>query len=110
MASPSIELAKNAQKSGADGILVVTPYYNKPTQRGLQAHFGAVAKSVKIPLIIYNIPPRSIIDMTPETMGALAKAHKNIVGVKDATGKIERVSMQRASSAAFHWPLTNSAL
>ena len=72
----SIELAKNAQKSGADGILVVTPYYNKPTQRGLQAHFGAVAKSVKIPLIIYNIPPRSIIDMTPETMGALAKAHK----------------------------------
>ena len=93
----SIELAKNAQKSGADGILVVTPYYNKPTQRGLQAHFGAVAKSVKIPLIIYNIPPRSIIDMTPETMGALAKAHKNIIGVKDATGKIERVSEQRIS-------------
>ena len=91
----SIELAKNAQKSGADGILVVTPYYNKPTQRGLLAHYGAVAKSVKIPLIIYNIPPRSIIDMTPETMGALAKAHKNIIGVKDATGKIERVSEQR---------------
>ncbi len=93
----SIELAKNAEKAGADGILVVTPYYNKPTQRGLVAHFGAVAKSVKIPLIIYNIPPRSIIDMTPETMGALVKAHKNIVGVKDATGKIERVSEQRIS-------------
>ena len=91
----SVQLAKNAEKAGADGILVVTPYYNKPTQRGLVAHFGAVAKAVKIPLIIYNIPPRSIIDMTPETMGALATAHKNIVGVKDATAKIERVSEQR---------------
>jgi len=93
----SIELAKNAQKAGADGILVVTPYYNKPTQRGLIAHFSAVAKSVKLPLIIYNIPPRSVIDMTPETMGALAKAHKNIVGVKDATAKLEKVSEQRMS-------------
>lgn len=91
----SVELAKNAEKAGADAVLVVTPYYNKPTQRGLIAHFGAVAKAVKIPLFIYNIPPRSIIDMTPETMGALAKAHKNIIGVKDATAKIDRVSEQR---------------
>ena len=74
---------------------MVTPYYNKPTQRGLYAHFAAVAKATKLPIIIYNIPPRSVIDMTPETMGRLAHDFKNIVGVKDATGKIERVSEQR---------------
>ncbi|MGB7335937.1 MAG: 4-hydroxy-tetrahydrodipicolinate synthase [Salaquimonas sp.] len=91
----AVRLAKHAEKAGADGVLVVTPYYNRPTQRGLVAHFSAVAKAVKIPLIIYNIPPRSVIDMTPETMGALVKAHKNIVGVKDATAKLDRVSEQR---------------
>jgi len=91
----SIELAMHAEKAGADAILVVTPYYNKPTQKGLFAHFSAVASATKLPIIIYNIPPRSVIDMSPETMGALVKAHKNIVGVKDATGKIERVSEQR---------------
>jgi 4-hydroxy-tetrahydrodipicolinate synthase len=91
----SIELAVHAEKAGADAILVVTPYYNRPTQKGLFAHFSAVADATKLPIIIYNIPPRSVIDMSPETMGALAKAHKNIVGVKDATGKIERVSEQR---------------
>ncbi|MEB2846250.1 4-hydroxy-tetrahydrodipicolinate synthase [Rhizobiales bacterium RZME27] len=91
----SIELAVHAEKAGADAILVVTPYYNKPTQKGLFAHFSAVAEATKLPIIIYNIPPRSVIDMSPETMGALVKAHKNIIGVKDATGKIERVSEQR---------------
>ncbi|MGE7370014.1 4-hydroxy-tetrahydrodipicolinate synthase [Neorhizobium sp. NPDC001467] len=91
----SIELAMHAEKAGADAVLVVTPYYNKPTQKGLFAHFSAVAEATKLPIIIYNIPPRSVIDMSPETMGALVKAHRNIVGVKDATGKIERVSEQR---------------
>ncbi len=93
----AIELAQHAQEVGADALLVVTPYYNKPTQKGLFAHFSAIAEAVDLPIVIYNIPPRSVIDMMPETMGALVKAHKNIVGVKDATGKLDRVSEQRIS-------------
>lgn len=96
----AIELAQHAEKAGADGILVVTPYYNKPTQKGLFAHFSAIAEAVKLPLLIYNIPGRSVIDMTPETMGALRKAYPSIMGVKDATGKIERVSEQRITCGA----------
>ena len=91
----AIELGTHAEKAGAAALLVVTPYYNKPTQKGLFAHFSAIAEAVALPIFIYNIPGRSVIDMTPETMGALAKAHRNIAGVKDATGKIERVSEQR---------------
>jgi 4-hydroxy-tetrahydrodipicolinate synthase len=91
----AIELAQYAEKIGADAVLVVTPYYNKPNQRGLYAHFAAVAKATKLPIVIYNIPPRSIIDMTPETMGRLAHDFVNIVGVKDATAKVDRVSDQR---------------
>jgi 4-hydroxy-tetrahydrodipicolinate synthase len=91
----AVELARFAQAAGADAVLVVTPYYNKPTQRGLYEHFAAVARATTLPIIIYNIPPRSVIDMTPETMGRLAHDFANIVGVKDATGKIERVSEQR---------------
>ncbi len=90
----SIRLAQHAEKVGADAILVVTPYYNKPTQRGLIAHFTAIHDACGLPIIIYNIPPRSVIDMTPETMGQLAKLPR-IVGVKDATGDLARVSMQR---------------
>jgi 4-hydroxy-tetrahydrodipicolinate synthase len=93
----AIELAQHAEMVGADALLVVTPYYNKPTQKGLYAHYSAIAEAVKLPIIIYNIPGRSVVDMTPETMGALSKAHKNIAGVKDATGKLERVSEQRIS-------------
>ena len=91
----AVGLVKFAESAGADAVLVVTPYYNKPTQRGLYAHFAAVAKATTLPVIIYNIPPRSVIDMTPETMGRLANDFKNIAGVKDATGKVERVSEQR---------------
>ncbi|MCG7509022.1 4-hydroxy-tetrahydrodipicolinate synthase [Mesorhizobium retamae] len=93
----AVGLVKFAEQAGADAALVVTPYYNKPTQRGLYQHFATVAKATKLPIIIYNIPPRSVIDMMPETMGQLANDFKNIVGVKDATGKIERVSEQRAT-------------
>ena len=91
----AVGLVKYAEEVGADAVLVVTPYYNKPNQRGLYAHFAAVAKATKLPVIIYNIPPRSVIDMMPETMGQLARDFKNITGVKDATGKVERVSEQR---------------
>jgi len=92
-------LTQFAQEVGASAALVVTPYYNKPTQRGLLAHYEAILDATDIPIIIYNIPGRSIVDMSPETMGALAK-HKNIVGVKDATGDITRVSHQRATCGA----------
>lgn len=91
----AIGLVEHAEKVGADAVLVVTPYYNRPTQRGLYEHFAAVARSTKLPIIIYNIPPRSVVDMTPETMGRLVHDFSNIVGVKDATGKVERVSEQR---------------
>lgn len=91
----AVELVRHAEKVGVDAVLVVTPYYNKPTQRGLYEHFAAVARATALPIIIYNIPPRSVIDMTPETMGRLAHDFANIVGVKDATGKVERVSEQR---------------
>ena len=91
-----IELIQHAQKVGADAALIVTPYYNKPTQAGMIAHYTALHDCCTLPIIIYNIPGRSVVDMSPETMGTLAKLPR-IIGVKDATGKIERVSMQRAS-------------
>jgi len=93
----AIDLAKHAEDSGADGLLIVTPYYNKPSQRGLYAHFKAIAAEVSLPIIIYNIPPRSVVDMSVETMAKLFKDCRNIVGVKDATGNILRISQQRSA-------------
>lgn len=91
-----IRLIQHAERVGADAALVVTPYYNKPTQAGMIAHYTALHDCCNLPIVIYNIPGRSVVDMSPETMGKLA-ALPRIIGVKDATGKIERVSMQRAS-------------
>jgi 4-hydroxy-tetrahydrodipicolinate synthase len=94
-----IRFVEFAKTVGADAALVVTPYYNKPTQRGMLQHFTAAHDCAEIPIIIYNIPGRSIVDMTPATMGELAKLPR-IIGVKDATGDIARVSQQRASCGA----------
>ena len=85
----AIEFTNHAEKSGADAALVVTPYYNKPTQEGLQAHFKKIAESTSLPIIIYNIPGRSVVDMTIDTMSVLSNI-SNIVGVKDATNDLFR--------------------
>ncbi|RED42571.1 dihydrodipicolinate synthase [Rhodopseudomonas thermotolerans] len=90
----AVELARHAEKAGADAVLVVTPYYNKPTQEGMYQHFKAVNDAIGIPIIIYNIPPRSVVDMSVDTMSRLYELD-NIVGVKDATANLGRVSQQR---------------
>jgi 4-hydroxy-tetrahydrodipicolinate synthase len=92
----AIELSKHAEKAGADGVLIVTPYYNKPTQEGLYQHYKAINDAIGIPIIIYNIPGRSIVDMSVDTMKRLFEC-KNIAGVKDATANMSRVSQQRAA-------------
>lgn len=92
----AIELSKYAEKVRADGVLIVTPYYNKPTQDGLYAHFKAINDAINIPIIVYNIPGRSVVDMSVDTMGRLAKL-SNIAGVKDATADLARVSRQRSA-------------
>ncbi len=89
----AVELSKYAEKSGADGLLIVTPYYNKPTQEGLYQHYKKINDNVGIPIIIYNIPPRSVIDMSVDTMARLFEL-KNIAGVKDATADLNRVDQQ----------------
>jgi 4-hydroxy-tetrahydrodipicolinate synthase len=95
----AIELAEHAESAGADAVLVVTPYYNKPTQEGLYQHYKAINDAIGIPIIIYNIPARSVIDMSVDTMKRLFEL-KNIAGVKDATANVVRVSQQRASLGA----------
>src|ERR1700681_4890437 len=91
----AIELARHAEEAGADAALVVTPYYNKPTQEGLYQHYKAINDAIGIPIIIYNIPGRSVIDMSVDTMKRLYEL-ENIAGVKDATANMVRVSQQRA--------------
>ena len=92
----AVAMARHAEEVGADAVLVVTPYYNKPTQEGLYQHFKAINDAIGIPIIIYNIPPRSVIDMSVETMQRLFEL-ENIAGVKDATANMTRVSQQRAA-------------
>jgi 4-hydroxy-tetrahydrodipicolinate synthase len=92
----AIDFARHAAKVGADAVLVVTPYYNKPTQEGLYQHFKAINDAVDIPIVIYNIPGRSVVDMSVDTM-ARCFALKNVVGVKDATANLTRASQQRAA-------------
>ncbi len=95
----AISLTRHAKRAGADAALVVTPYYNKPTQEGLYAHFRAIHDAVDLPLIIYNIPGRSVVDMTPETMARLARL-PNIVGVKDSSADIMRPLLTHAACGA----------
>ena len=97
--SEAVALAQHAQECGASAVLVVTPYYNKPTQEGLYRHFKAINDAVGIPIIIYNIPARSVIDMSVDTMARLFEL-EHIAGVKDATANVVRVSLQRAAMGA----------
>ena len=92
----AIELARFAKTVGADGALVVTPYYNRPSQQGLALHFEAIAEAVQLPVLLYNVPGRTGVDLSNETVARLA-AHPNIVGIKDATGDLSRISWMRAN-------------
>ena len=103
----AIDLSKYAEKAGSDALLVVTPYYNKPTQEGLYQHYKKINDNVGIPIIIYNIPTRSVIDMSVETMSKLYEL-KNIVGVKDATGDLKRVDSQLKSMGKEFIQLTGN--
>ena len=101
----AISLTVHAEKAGADGVLIVTPYYNKPTQEGLYQHYKAINDACGIPIIIYNIPSRSVIDMSVDTMARLFEL-KNIIGVKDATGNLDRVDQQKKKMGADFIQLT----
>lgn len=92
----AVDLVRHAKTVGADGALVVTPYYNRPSQAGLQAHFEAIAEAVQLPILLYNVPGRTGVDLANDTVAALAR-HPNIVGIKDATGDLGRVSWMRAN-------------
>ncbi|UPY36089.1 4-hydroxy-tetrahydrodipicolinate synthase [Sediminicoccus sp. KRV36] len=101
----AIDFARHAKEAGADATLVVTPYYNKPTQEGLFLHYTAIADAVDLPMVLYNVPSRSVVDILPETMGRLA-AHRNIIGVKDATANLARPLHQRATCGSDFIQLT----
>ena len=91
----AVDFVQHAEGAGADGCLVIAPYYNKPSQRGMIAHFEAVAEATRLPIFLYNVPGRTIVDIMPETMGHLVRSRSNVAGVKDATAKPDRVSAQR---------------
>lgn len=91
----AVELARFAEKAGADAVLTIVPYYNKPNQEGMFQHFSAVAKAVGIPVILYSVPGRTVVDLTIDTIARLHEAHANIIGVKDATADLGRASLQR---------------
>ncbi|NOT69860.1 MAG: 4-hydroxy-tetrahydrodipicolinate synthase [Hyphomicrobium sp.] len=93
----AVELSQYAEKAGSDAVLVVTPYYNKPSQEGLYQHFKAINDAINIPILIYNIPGRSVVDMSVATMARCFKELKNVAGVKDATANLARPSLQRAA-------------
>ncbi len=98
----AVDLARHAEKAGASAVLVVTPYYNKPTQEGLYRHFMAVADAISIPVVLYNIPGRSVVEISVETTARLAR-HANIIGVKDATANLLRpLQVRRAVSKPFN--------
>jgi 4-hydroxy-tetrahydrodipicolinate synthase len=100
--SLAVGKAERAQALGADGVLIVTPYYNKPSQAGLFAHFSAIAAAVDIPIMLYSVPGRTGVEIAPDTAARLAGAHANIVGIKEAGGKVERVTeLRRAVGDAF---------
>ena len=103
----AIELSRFAEKAGSDALLIVTPYYNKPTQEGLYQHYKKINDNVGIPIVIYNIPSRSVIDMSVETMTKLYEL-KNIIGVKDATGNLKRVELQKKSMGKEFIQLTGN--
>ena len=91
----AVSLAKFAERTGANAVLSVVPYYNKPNQEGLFQHFSAIASAIGIPVVLYSVPGRTIVDLTVDTIARLRDAHANIIGVKDATGSMERATMQR---------------
>ena len=96
----AVALTRFAEDVGADAVLSVVPYYNKPTQEGLFQHFSAVARATSLPIVLYSVPGRTVVDLTVDTIARLRDAHTNVVGVKDATASMERVSMQRAKLGA----------
>lgn len=91
----AVSLAQFAEATGADAVLSVVPYYNKPNQEGLFQHFSAIARAIGIPVILYSVPGRTVVDLTVDTIARLRDAHSNIIGVKDATGSLERATMER---------------
>ena len=93
----AIDLAVHAERAGADAVLSVAPYYNKPSQEGIYQHFKAVDAAIGIPIIVYNIPPRSVVDISVETLARIFRDCRNVVGVKDATGNLVRPSLERAA-------------